>query len=693
MSWDLRSDSPLLDVLASGTERARFTLDGGATPTRSGPSADTGSSGPSGAATGQLLAGACEVDLTPPPGMPKAGYSSNAVDGAGFRSRLRARVLHLHQDGTSLAIVQCDLLGGSAVLAHLVARHVAERTDVPLAGLMIGATHTHAGPGQFLGTDFYNRFASNRSGFDPAWTQFLAERIAGAVTTAVETRRPARAAVGTTDVWGWTRNRSLPPFVRNPEVDDKRTGPQRKWVSVDPRLHLVRVDVDAPDGGSEPLAAMVVFGVHGTGISMHEAGYNADLWGYLVGELSHRIELASGRRAVVGAIEGTHADVAPAIRPGQAGHLEAQRVGRGIGEAAAGLWAQLEGELTGTLELGAGLHEVDLDAGRSAGGVTLPRRPAVGAALVAGAHENTTPVIHRLPPFRAGSPKPWATRHPQGPKWVIGTRWLQPLVLPTRGFPRVLPVQVLRLGGTALVGLPFEVTVAAGVRLADAVADATAAAGIDRVVVSSVANEYSGYVSTPEEYALQFYEGGHTLYGPGTQPFLAAHAADLAARVMAAGGRPVLVGGRRGVDLKVRRYLPESFDADVAAPRRWEAQAAFADPDDRTDATWSQTWIDVAPGGLRWHEPLVSVETLTRTGDWSPAHTRDGRRADDQAWDLEVRHLGPVRGAEGAARGGQAALHRYEVRWHDPVLVARRAHGFVLPTNGGRPAIVSAPFD
>ena len=34
------------------------------------------------------------------------------------------------------------------------------------------STHTHAGPGQFLGTDFYNRFASNRSGFDPASKAF-----------------------------------------------------------------------------------------------------------------------------------------------------------------------------------------------------------------------------------------------------------------------------------------------------------------------------------------------------------------------------------------------------------------------------------------------------------------------------------------------------------------------------------------
>ncbi len=125
--------------------------------------------------------------------MPKAGYSANAQDGQGVRTRLRARVLHLRAGTASLAIVQCDLLGGSSVVQHLVAKAIAGRTDVPLAGLMIGATHTHAGPGQFLGTDFYNRFASNRGGFDPAYTDFLVRQIAGAVIEAVESRSPARS--------------------------------------------------------------------------------------------------------------------------------------------------------------------------------------------------------------------------------------------------------------------------------------------------------------------------------------------------------------------------------------------------------------------------------------------------------------------------------------------------------------------
>jgi neutral ceramidase len=244
-----------------------------------------------------LLAGAAEVDITPPPGMPKAGHSSNAQSGIGFRTRLHAHVLHLRAGTTSLAIVQCDLLAGSSIVAQLVARAVAEDTDVRLPGLFLGATHTHAGPGQFHGSEAMNRFASNHSGFDPAWTGWLVDRIAGAVREAVATRRPARLAFGATEVWGLTRNRSVEAYVRNENVVDKSTPPQRKYEAINPWLHLLRVDAAAADGGYEPLGATAIFSIHGTGISQRDNAFNADVWAYLKGELVRHIVRTTGRRA------------------------------------------------------------------------------------------------------------------------------------------------------------------------------------------------------------------------------------------------------------------------------------------------------------------------------------------------------------------------------------------------------------
>ena len=629
-----------------------------------------------------LLAGAAEVDITPPPGMPKAGYSSNAHDGNGFRTRLRARVTHLRSGRSSVALVQLDLLGGSSVIQHLVAEAVADRTDIPLAGIMIGATHTHAGPGQFLGSDFYNQHASNRAGFDPAWTQFLVERISGAIVQAHDTRAPARVAVGSTEVWGLTRNRSHDPHVQNETVADKRNDPQRKWVAVNPHLHLIRVDRITPSGGA-PLAAAVVFSIHGTGVSQHAHEYNADVWAYLVGELRDRIGVRHGHRPVVGAMEGTHADVAPALRPGLAGHREARRIGRGIGAEAADLYDRLGAELTERVALDAGLREIDLDEDRTVDGIELPDRPAVGAALVAGAAENLTPIIHRIPPFRAGFPKRWGAANPHGEKWVLGSRWLQPLITPKKGFPRLLSVQILRVGDTVVVGLPFEITVESGRRIEEAVAGAVADRAIDRVVVSSVVNEYWGYVTTAEEYGRQFYEGGHTLYGPNTQRFLAAHARRLAAATVGS-GLFADVGVERSWDLATRRYLPvPTSPAAGGGERRFEGSASFTDPSATVDGHWEQAWIDTEPAGLHWHEPIARVESSDdHGGTWQTA-TDHGRSIDDQGWSLELSYLGI----------DDAGNHHYRLRWYEPVHRSGTRHRFVLLANNDRTEIAGPPFD
>ena len=627
---------------------------------------------------GELLAGAADVDLTPPPGMPKAGHSANAHVGTGFRTRLRAHVLHLRGGRTSITLVQCDLLAGSAIVQRLVAEALAD-TDVRLSGLFIGATHTHAGPGQFHGNELMNRFSSNRRGFDPAWTATLVDRITGAVRAAVETRRPARVAVGSTQVWGLTRNRSLASWLRNETVADKSAGEQRRYEAVNPELHLIRADVAAGDGGTEPLAAMVIFSVHGTGISSRDHSYNADVWAYLKGELGVHIERSTGRRAVVGAMEGTHGDVAPAVRPGMLVFPETERVGRGIGSAAGALYDRLEAQLSAEVPLAAGLREVDLRTRPVVGGITLPP-PAFGAATMAGAFENETPVIHRIPPFRPGLPKPASlARGPHGAKWIPGGRRLHDLVARPEAFPSVLPVQVLRIGSTAVVGLPFEVTVESGRRVAAAVRAAVGpAAGVDDVAVSSLANEQFCYLTTPEEYALQRYEGGNTLYGPASQPFVAAFAAQVAADVLAAGVLDDSIGARV-FDFAAHRYLPRP--TGERAELRAGGEPRFVDATPVEDGYWEFEWAGPAPGDVAWDRPLARVEVQGADAGWAPA-VAAGRAVDDQGYHLGVSLAG----------GRREPAARYAVRWYGAYLGPAPRHRFVLLAPDGGPALTSPPF-
>lgn len=79
--------------------------------------------------------------------------------------------------------------------------------------------------------------------------------------------------------------------------------------------------------------------------------------------------------------------------------------------------------------------------------------------------------------------------------------------------PQVLPFQILRIGGLAIVSIPFEITTVAGRRLQESLGSALAGAGISQVLLSPYANAYNGYITTYEEYQVQEYEGGHTVFG------------------------------------------------------------------------------------------------------------------------------------------------------------------------------------
>jgi neutral ceramidase len=604
-----------------------------------------------------LLAGAAEVDITPPPGMPKAGHSRNARNGNGFRTRLRARVVHLKTADASIALIAGDMHAGSALVHRLLADAVAATTDIPLNGLLLGATHTHAGPGQYHGCDFYNQWASNRPGLDPSFTDWLVHRLATAVGEAYESRRPARLAVGSTQVWGYTRNRSLAAHVENSTVTDKRQERQRVYSAINPWLHLLRVDGRDSSGGSSPLAALAVFSIHGTGISRHDPAYNADVWAYITGELADGVERATGVRPVAGAMEGTHGDMTPAVRPGMLVYPEAERVGRGIGRAAAVLHEQLEGSLADDARIIAGYREIDLRSRPVIGGIQLPE-PAIGAAKLAGAVENSTPLIEHLPPFRPGFPKPRFLQRPDhGEKWVFGGHRFQSRIAPLDSFPSVLPLQLLRIGGMALVGLPFEVTVEAGRRVASALASSVGQE--TEVVVSSVVNDYWDYLTTPEEYSRQCYEGASNLYGPRTLAFVIEVLKDLAR------GGPVMEAlPEREFTGLLRAYLPDS--TGTGRGRAIDMPARFVEATATEDAYWEQAWTG---GDVLWHEPLVRVERL-EAGGWQ-------RLADDQGW-----HVGVFRTDPG----------RYAACWYQPPLGVPDSYRFVLAANGRNAELAGAEF-
>lgn len=105
--------------------------------------------------------------------------------------------------------------------------------------------------------------------------------------------------------------------------------------------------------------------------------------------------------------------------------------------------------------------------------------------------------------------------------------------------PRIVPVQMLRLGGLVLVGLSGEPTTMSGVRLRRLVQQRLSGGVAQEVVINGYANGYAGYISTPEEYEQQEYEGAYTTFGQWTLAAYQTAVVSLLRRPLALSDEPV----------------------------------------------------------------------------------------------------------------------------------------------------------
>jgi neutral ceramidase len=85
----------------------------------------------------------------------------------------------------------------------------------------------------------------------------------------------------------------------------------------------------------------------------------------------------------------------------------------------------------------------------------------------------------------------------------------------------ILPLQMIRIGQFFLTAVPGEFTTMSGRRLRDTISQSIRDHNVPNpnstyVVIAGLANSYSHYIATWEEFQQQRYEGASTLYGPNT---------------------------------------------------------------------------------------------------------------------------------------------------------------------------------
>jgi len=625
----------------------------------------------------QLLAGAAEADITPPPGLPTAGHSIFGKDGQGFRTRLKVRAIYLKPPkGKPVVLVQGDLQSGSLVVHHRVAELIASRTDVDAGGLVFSGTHTHSGTGNYFSCSLYNDNASNRKGFNEDYFNFLSHKISQAVIEAYSSRKPARIATGSTHVRGVTKNRSLKPYLRNRAVKKLKIKPTAHE-AVNPDMHIVRIDaLDKKDNRYKPLAVYSNFAIHGNSNARElDDLYSADIYGFFERDVEYRLMKVykTPWKIIHSPANSTHADNNPNYSDKKPETFkDMKRLSDIATDAAVQLVRSLDNKYLDKPVIRYRTRYLNLLKNNKIGKITIAKRPVVGAANAGGAcgrgRDNWMSYVPMLGP---GWPRKVFYKGEHGHKRTLGGPF-QYLYLSKEEFPHRLLIQAVQVGDTVLLPLPWEVTYEMGKRLSAKAAASGKTHGLKkakRYVVVSCSNGYFGYVNTSEEYSLQYYEGGSNYYGPHTGKFLSAWIEKTIGE-MAAAPATIEIPATLKYTFKSRRFIERK---NIAMPaKELVSKPELVHPKNGDDEYIRMTWKDALPGAIKFHEPLIKIETSDDGTIWKKLK-HDGYAVDDSGYQIAVR-CNEVDEKKGTAL--------YEARWYSPVFVHGKRYRFVVLPRG-----------
>jgi len=203
---------------------------------------------------GELRVGVAEVSITPPVGIPMAGYYSER-GAQGVHDDLHAKAIVLDCSGARAALVVLDLITTPRQLVEDTRREIEKTSQIRGDNVMISATHTHTGPVLDPGGRF-----GGRSALVKDYRAGLPARIAEAVRLAGTRLAPARAlvALGRESSIAFNRRFHMKdgsigwnPGKRNPNIV-KAAGP------IDPGVPIVYFESTT----GKPLAAYVNYAVH-----------------------------------------------------------------------------------------------------------------------------------------------------------------------------------------------------------------------------------------------------------------------------------------------------------------------------------------------------------------------------------------------------------------------------------------------
>lgn len=482
------------------------------------------------------------------------GYAKMDQKGNGLHLRTFSRAFIIDDGEERFVFVSVD----SAMIGHDIRQEVLRKLRVQFGDMyternvMISGTHTHSSPGGFMLDILFDltTFGFVRESFDA---------IVNGITKSIERAHnavvPGRIFITHGQVLDANINRSPQAYRNNPKSER-----DKYEYDVDKILTQMQF-IDADD---KPLGAINWFAVHPTSMNNTNHLVSSDNVGYasILFENMMDSDAAIGKGSFVAAFASTNlGDVSPNTRgpkcefsgnncsdqytcPGKKEQCFASGPGKDmfdstsiiahkIYQESVKLWRNGETmEVVGPVRV---VHQY----------VNMPEQtaeffnettgkleevhgcvPAMGYSFAAGTtdgpgsfafEQGTTtsnPLWNTVRNFLA-APTADDIRC-QGAKPILLTTGR--MKLPYQWQPKIVSTQVAVIGDVVIAGVPGEFTTMSGRRLRESIKKVMNDASDDEtsVIVAGLCNTYSDYVTTPEEYQIQRYEGASTIYGPHT---------------------------------------------------------------------------------------------------------------------------------------------------------------------------------
>ncbi|CUS15350.1 unnamed protein product [Tuber aestivum] len=513
----------------------------------------------------KYLLGVGKADVTGPVveiGM--MGYASLDQKGTGLRQRLFSRAFivgDINQPNNNFVYVIADLQSGDTAIRNGVLEKLrALYGDLyTQSNVAIVGTHSHSGPGAWLN---YLLPQITTLGFDSQSYTAIVEGIVRSIERAHGSLTPGYLSLGKGLIQDANVNRSPYAYEANPESE--RASYEGIGGQVDKEMTVLSFE----DESGKPMGLVVIlllnwFPVHGTSLYNNNTLISGDNKGLA----ALMLEKDFGGSFVAGFSQANVGDTSPntegpicqdtglpcRYEDSTCGGKTQQCIGRGpafrisdtescriIGEkqylgAKAIYHSPGQASVAGDGGVVRSFHTFvdfsDYTFQLSDGTTKKTCKAALGFSFAAGTTDGPGAFD-----FTQNDPDA-----PSNPFWLLVRNFLRapskdqvechkpkPILLdvgemdkPYPWTPNIVDIQMFRVGQLAIIISPGEATTMSGRRWKKAVGKELNNTGIvssgdSWIVLGGPANSYTHYIATPEEYAIQRYEGASTLYGQFT---------------------------------------------------------------------------------------------------------------------------------------------------------------------------------